>query len=108
MTWLLKNAKTGTEEHEVRVWHEFGDGEMMLRATLEVCGLCQLPTWLVSEHLCSGAFVTVLDNYVGATMPIHVIWPGTRYIQAKVRIVVDALLNMAEDKAALFGVTDIR
>ena len=106
MTWLLKNAKAGIEEQEVRVRHEFGDGEMMLRATLEGCGLCQLPTWLVSEHLRTGALITVLDNYAGATMPIHVIWPLTRYIQPKVRIVVDASLNMAEEKAALFGVTD--
>jgi DNA-binding transcriptional LysR family regulator len=103
IAWLLKNAKGGVEEQEVRVRHEFGDGEMMLRATLEGCGLCQLPTWLVSEHLRSGALVTVLDTYAGATMPIHVIWPHTRYIQPKVRVVVDALLEMAEEQIALFG-----
>jgi DNA-binding transcriptional LysR family regulator len=103
IAWLLKNAKGGVEEQEVRVRHEFGDGEMMLRATLEGGGLCQLPTWLVSEHLRSGALVTVLDTYAGATMPIHVIWPRTRYIQPKVRVVVDALLEMAEEQIALFG-----
>ncbi|WP_433740415.1 LysR substrate-binding domain-containing protein [Pseudomonas putida] len=106
MAWLLKSSKGGIQEQEVRVRHEFGDGEMMLRATLEGCGLCQLPTWLVAEHLSSGALVTVLDNYAGATMPIHVIWPRTRYIQPKVRIVVDALLNMAEEKADLFDATN--
>ena len=67
IAWLLKNAKGGVEEQEVRVRHEFGDGEMMLRATLEGCGLCQLPTWRVSDHLRSGALVTVLDKYAGAT-----------------------------------------
>jgi DNA-binding transcriptional LysR family regulator len=103
MAWLLRNAKGEAQEQEVRVRHEFGDGEMMLRATLDGCGLCQLPTWLVSEHLRSGALVTVLDNYAGATMPIHVIWPRTRYIQPKVRVVVDALLKMAKEQATLFG-----
>ncbi|WP_392889636.1 LysR substrate-binding domain-containing protein [Pseudomonas migulae] len=104
-TWLLKNAQGVLAEQEVRVRHEFGDGDMMLRATLDGCGLCQLPTWLVSEHLRSGALVTVLDSEAGATMPIHVIWPRTRYIQPKVRIVVDALLEMARQQAEVFGVT---
>lgn len=103
MAWLLKNAKGEMYEQEVRVRHEFGDGEMMLRATLEGCGLCQLPTWLVAEHLGNGTLVTVLDHCAGATMPIHVIWPQTRYIQPKVRVVVDALLAMADDQALLFG-----
>lgn len=102
-TWLLKNSKGAVEEQEVRVRHEFGDGEMMLRATLDGAGLCQLPTWLVSEHLRSEALVTVLDSDAGATMPINVIWPHTRYLQPKVRIVVDALLSMAEEQADLFG-----
>lgn len=101
--WLLRNAKGETQEQQVQVRHEFGDGEMMLRATLDGCGLCQLPTWLVDEHLRSGALVTVLDACAGATMPIHVIWPRTRYIQPKVRIVVDALLKMAQEQVALFG-----
>ncbi|EJN18324.1 transcriptional regulator [Pseudomonas sp. GM78] len=103
MTWLLSNAKGEVQEQEVRVRHEFGDGDMMLRATLDGCGLCQLPTWLVSEHLRSGALVTVLDDHAGATMPIHVIWPRTRYLQPKVRMVVDALLEMAQEQVVLFG-----
>lgn len=102
-TWLLRNAKGAVEEQEVRVRHEFGDGEMMLRATLDGGGLCQLPTWLVCEHLRSGALVTVLDSNAGATMPINVIWPQTRYLQPKVRVVVDALLKMAEEQEDLFG-----
>ncbi|RQO58203.1 LysR family transcriptional regulator [Pseudomonas sp. KBW05] len=102
-TWLLTNAKGVVEEQEVRVRHEFGDGEVMLQATLDGAGLCQLPTWLVAEHLRSGALVTVLDDCAGATMPIHVIWPHTRYVQPKVRVVVDALLAMAEQHSEVFG-----
>ena len=55
------------------------------------------------EHLRSGALVTVLDDYAGATMPIHVIWPRTRYLQPKVRVVVDALLEMAAAHSVVFG-----
>lgn len=36
-------------------------------------------------------------------MPIHVIWPHTRYVQPKVRVVVDALLEMAAQHTEVFG-----
>lgn len=100
-SWLLQGPN-GLEQQEIRVRHEFGDGEMMLKATVEGRGLCQLPTWLVGEQLKSGELVTVLDEYSGARMPIHVIWPRTRYIQPKVRIVIDELLRMADTQASLF------
>ncbi|MGG2396715.1 LysR family transcriptional regulator [Pseudomonas sp. SH1-B] len=100
-TWLLQSA-AGLLQQEIRVRHEFGDGEMMLRATLEGRGLCQLPTWLVEEQLRSGELVTVLDDYAGARMPIHVIWPKTRYIQPKVRLVIDELLRMKALQPSLF------
>ena len=101
--WLLKNAKGEVEPQPIRVRHEFDDGDMMLQATLDGCGLSQLPTWLIAEHLQSGALVTVLDGYAGAKMPIHVIWPRTRYIQPKVRMAVDALLQMAKMQPNVFG-----
>lgn len=47
----------------------------MVDATLAGCGLCQLLTWLVGEHLRQGRLVTVLDEFAGAEMPIHVLWP---------------------------------
>lgn len=100
-SWLLQGPD-GVEHQEIRVRHEFGDGEMMLKATLEGRGLCQLPTWLVRDHLVSGELKTVLDDYAGARMPIHVIWPKTRYIQPKVRRVIDELLRMKELQAPLF------
>jgi DNA-binding transcriptional LysR family regulator len=100
-TWLLQSTK-GIEHQEIRVRHEFGDGDMMLKATVQGGGLCQLPTWLACEQLRSGELVTVLDEYAGARMPIHVIWPRTRYIQPKVRVVIDELLVMTQAHPELF------
>jgi DNA-binding transcriptional LysR family regulator len=101
-SWMLKDRNGTIERQDIRVRHEFDDGEMMLRATLDGCGLCQLPTWLIDEHLRSGALVTVLDSMAGALMPIHVVWPRTRYIQPKVRIIIDALLALAEASPQVF------
>ncbi|WP_407730665.1 LysR family transcriptional regulator [Pseudomonas helleri] len=101
-TWMLKDEKGQTHEHEVRVKHEVGDGEMLLNLTLAGAGLAQLPTWLVQTPVEQGLLVPVLEAYAGAEMPINVIWPRTRYLQPKVRMVVDELLALAQRDAVIF------
>jgi DNA-binding transcriptional LysR family regulator len=101
-TWLLRGADGSIEEQEIRVRHELGDGEMMVQGVLDGCGLSQLPTWLVHDHLQSGDLVTVLDEFAGVKMPIHVIWPRTRFVQPKVRAVSDALMALASNRPDVF------
>ena len=101
-TWMLKDEKGQTHEHEVRVKHEVGDGEMLLNLTLAGGGLAQLPTWLVQTPVEQGLLVPVLEACAGAEMPIHVIWPRTRYLQPKVRMVVDELLALAQRDVLIF------
>lgn len=101
-SWLLQGPGGRIEEQEIHVRHELDDGETMLQSVLDGCGLAQLPTWLVHEHLRTGALTTVLDEYAGASMPIHVIWPRTRYIQPKVRVVIDAFLALAAAQPEIF------
>ena len=101
-TWMLNDEKGQTHEHEVRVKHEVGDGEMLLNLTLAGAGLAQLPTWLVQTPVEQGLLVPVLEAYAGAEMPINVIWPRTRYLQPKVRMVVDELLALAQRDAVIF------
>lgn len=101
-TWMLNDEKGQTHEHEVRVKHEVGDGEMLLNLTLAGGGLAQLPTWLVQTPVEQGLLVPVLEAYAGAEMPINVIWPRTRYLQPKVRMVVDELLALAQRDAVIF------
>lgn len=100
--WLLREPDGRIDEQEIHVRHAFDDGEIMLQGVLDGCGLAQFPTWLIQEHLARGTLTTVLDEYAGAAMPIHVIWPRTRYIQPKVRIVIDALLALAEERPDVF------
>jgi DNA-binding transcriptional LysR family regulator len=94
-TWLLKEADGRSRAHEVKVRHEFSDGDAMVAAVLAGCGLCQLPTWLIDEHLRNGSLVTVLDPFAGSEMPIHAVWPRSRYVHPKLRVVVDALAQAA-------------
>jgi DNA-binding transcriptional LysR family regulator len=100
--WLLKGPGGRIDEQEIHVRHALDDGEMLLDAVLDGCGLAQLPTWLVQEHVNSGALVTSLDAYAGAAMPIHAVWPRSRYIQPKLRVVIDALVALAAERPDIF------
>jgi DNA-binding transcriptional LysR family regulator len=94
-TWLLKDAEGRVSPHEVHVRHELSDGQAMVEAVLSGCGLCQLPTWLIAQELKAGRLVTVLDQYAGGEMPIHAVWPKSRYMQPKLRVIIDALSQAA-------------
>ncbi|MEW4948200.1 LysR family transcriptional regulator [Pseudomonas asiatica] len=101
-TWMLLDEKGQVYEQEVCVKHEMGDGEMLLEMVLAGGGLAQLPTWLVQDFIEDGTLVSVLEQYEGAEMPIHVIWPRTRYIQPKVRMIIDELIALAQRDAKIF------
>ncbi|WP_276573938.1 LysR family transcriptional regulator [Comamonas thiooxydans] len=93
--WLLNDTQGRTHRQPVKVRHEFSDGDAMVDAAMAGCGLCQLPTWLVNEYLQDGRLVEVLQPYAGAEMPIHALWPKSRYEHPKLRVVVEAIAAAA-------------
>ncbi|MFJ4156281.1 LysR family transcriptional regulator [Pseudomonas sp. NPDC089752] len=95
-TWILRDKNGATESFDIPVRHEMGDGDAMLAATLAGCGLAQLPTWLVKDHLANGELITVLGDLSGGEMPIHVVWVRSNYFQPRLRVVVDELLRIAQ------------
>jgi len=82
--------------------HEWGDGEAMLNAAVAGCGVAQLPTWLVGDHLRRGDLVEVLSEWSGGEMPVHAIWPRTKYVQPRVRAVIDELVRVADEEGSGF------
>ncbi|MFC0338917.1 DNA-binding transcriptional regulator, LysR family [Kushneria avicenniae] len=96
-SWLLRHGDGHLVSQRVHARHEFSDGEAMVSAVLAGAGLCQLPTWLIAEELATGQLDTVLDDYAGAEMPIHVLWPTNRYLRPGVRTVIEALKKAARD-----------
>ncbi|RJS93613.1 LysR family transcriptional regulator [Salinisphaera sp. Q1T1-3] len=96
--WLLCDDEGRTFGQPVRARHAFSDGEALVSATLAGAGLCQLPTWLIADELADGRLETVLDAHAGAEMPIHALWPASRYLTPKVRVVIDALKQAARER----------
>ncbi|MBD9579197.1 LysR family transcriptional regulator [Pseudomonas sp. PDM23] len=79
-------------------------GPFVLRDTcalLEGCiaglGVACLPDWLARPYVARGELIPVLPEHPGPVLPIHVIWPRGRYLPARVRVVIDALVEMLAD-----------
>lgn len=93
--WLFQYPNGERFSQVVHGRYRFSDGDAMLSAVLEGMGVSQLPTWLINEHLATGALVTVLDEFSKAEMPIHAVWPRSRYLKPRLRVVIDTLLEEA-------------
>lgn len=70
-----------------------GHGEPLLDATLAGLGLAYLPTWLIAEDLRQQRLLAVWPESCVENHPVHVLWPKTRSLAPKVRLVVDALVQ---------------
>lgn len=95
--WLLKNGSGHVTRYTPPATHEIADGDAMLSAVLEGCGLSQLPVWLVGKYLASGELVEVLSGYAGGEVPISALWPKSRQLLPKIRYMVDTLIRAAEE-----------
>jgi DNA-binding transcriptional LysR family regulator len=100
-SWIFRDGEGRTYHREIPVGHEVSDGESMLTAALAGCGLVQLPTWLLGDHLETGRLKTVLDEDSSAEMPITVIWPAKRSAIPRVRIVLDALIEFVNSNQTI-------
>jgi DNA-binding transcriptional LysR family regulator len=65
----------------------------MLDAALAGCGIAFLPTWLAGQSLRRGALEMVLSDYQVEHIVVHAVWPVTRALTPKVRVVIDALVG---------------
>jgi DNA-binding transcriptional LysR family regulator len=70
-----------------------GHGEAVLDAALAGQGLAYLPTWLTGEALKRGALEMVLSESAVDDIEVHALWPRTRDLAPKIRVVVDELLH---------------
>lgn len=56
-------------------------------------GIALLSTWLIADDLKEGRLHCVLPEVATRGFPIHALWPYTRQMRPKVRVVVDELVN---------------
>ncbi|TIP10728.1 LysR family transcriptional regulator [Mesorhizobium sp.] len=91
--WTVRHADGHVGKFVPRARLVLGHGEPMLDAALAGCGIVFLPTWLAADSLKSGELETVLSDCLVEDIVVHAIWPVTRSLTPKVRVVVDALIE---------------
>lgn len=75
------------------------DAEYIRAAVLAGLGIGHNAGWLYARDLAAGRLVPLLADYAPAPFPIHAVWPGSRRLAGKTRVLIDYL-------AELFGAND--
>lgn len=58
-------------------------------AAVKSLGIAQLPLAIAGEHARRGSLVGVLPAWEPPSVPVHAVFPGTRYLTPKVRAFID-------------------
>ena len=66
-------------------------GEFLMRAAIADEGLLLLPTFYVHDALRSGQLVKVLDDHHWPELSAYAVYPPTRHLSSRVRVLIDFL-----------------
>jgi len=88
------HVRDGGQTSEVRMNSRicFDDLQAIADAAVAGAGLAWLPCWLIAPYVRTGELTLVMDSERVPTPDIHAVWPRARYMPAKIRVAVDALV----------------
>jgi DNA-binding transcriptional LysR family regulator len=67
------------------------DGEALVAAAAADLGLLQVPAYMAEDELRAGRLVEVLKAYRPAPLPISLVYPSSRQVTPRLRVLVEAL-----------------
>ncbi len=85
----MENAKGEKEQVELKGRFLCNNADAMVEMMLKGMGLVFSPDVLCHEHLKSGKLVRVLEDWTVPALTLHVLYPHSRHLAAKVRAFVD-------------------
>lgn len=71
-------------------------GEFNLRAAIAGQGLVMIPSFFCQEALRTGQLQTVLDDYAWPELSAYAVYPPTRHLSRRVRVLIDYLVEAFE------------
>ena len=79
------------ERVEVQCSHSFATNDMMatLEAGVQGLGIIRTTTMTALQHLKSGALQAVLTDWSTDTVPLYVVYPSHRHLNARLRVFID-------------------
>lgn len=82
----------------LRGWMATNDAESYRACALRGCGLIQLPRYHVQTHLDDGSLIEVLAAWASPDMPLSALYPQHRQLSPRVRVFIDWLAQVYEDR----------
>lgn len=79
-------------------WMATNDAESYGVCALRGCGLVQLPRYYVKDDLRDGRLVEVLGEWASPAMPLSALYPYHRQLSPRVRVFIDWLGKLYEEK----------
>ncbi|MDP1977696.1 LysR family transcriptional regulator [Undibacterium sp.] len=93
------------KEFDVGGWMTVNDAENYVTCALAGCGLIQLPRFHIADALRDGSLVEVLADWQSPPLPLTALYPYRRQLSPRVRVFVDWLVGLYEEKFGILPVT---
>ena len=89
--WLFRTAEGGPASIHVEGRIRYSNAEACLKAAEAGLGLACVPAFIAGEALQSGRMRRVLQSFEPEPYAVHALYPHSRHLAAKVRVLVDFL-----------------
>ena len=99
LLWRFMNEDGRVGSIEPPATYLVSDGEVVIDMAVAGFGLCQMPQSLLQPYIDRKELVEVLPDRCQVQSPFNAVWPTTRAILPRVRVVVDELVRRATAKA---------
>lgn len=86
-------------------WMATNDAESYGVCALRGCGLVQLPRYHVDDQLRDGRLIEVLGEWASPDMPLSALYPYHRQLSPRVRVFIDWLGTLYEERFSYLGAT---
>lgn len=80
---------------------QFDEPDVAISACMAGSGICPGAPFAVEGFVRSGKLVPVLPDWHFSPRPVHIVYPGSRHLSARVRCFVDWILEVFKDNAAI-------
>ncbi|MFK4822885.1 LysR family transcriptional regulator [Ochrobactrum quorumnocens] len=94
-SWRFLDEENRILSFDPPATYQASDGEVIIAMATAGFGLCQMPQSLVQSCIDRGELVVVLPDRCRVRSPFNAVWPATRTMLPRVRVVVDELVRRA-------------
>nr|WP_306265038.1 LysR family transcriptional regulator [Pararhizobium sp. IMCC3301] len=96
--WPFRNASGQPENVSIDGRIRFSNAEACLLAAEAGLGLACVPGFVAGDAIRSGRVIRILQSFETEPYDVHVLYPHSRHLAAKVRLLVDALVERYKDR----------